>query len=78
MKKSTDTYIVDLLAEIVTCDYWAGSICNMDALNKGMSLIHGGEGRSAQHTTYNGDKLLYLGNFLLSIFPFSITCFDYE
>lgn len=68
MKKSTDTYIADLLAEIVTHDYWAGSICNMDTLNKGMSLIHSGEGRSDQHTTHNGDKLLYLGIFYLVYF----------
>lgn len=78
MKKSTDTYIVDLLAEIVTYDYWAGSICNMDTLNKVMSLIHSGEGRSDQHTTHNGDKLLYFRNFLFSIFPFNVTCFEYE
>lgn len=77
MKKSTDTYIADLLAEIVTRDYWAGSMCNMDTLNEGMSLIHGREGRSRQHTTHNSDKLPYFGNFLFSIFPSSITCFEY-
>lgn len=52
MKKSTDTYIADLLAEIVTHDYWAGSICNMDTLNKGMSLIHGGEEQSAYYSQW--------------------------
>lgn len=45
---------VDLLAEIVT-DYWAGSICYMDTLNKGVILIQGGEGKINNLTTTSGD-----------------------